>query len=321
MPDLIEASKNTDNKNGMSNSLSLLHLYFPDAFMDPSLQTTETPGQDAETAESLTGKPILGFRKIDSAPAVNLYQSGNDYVVSADLAFGAELDLLTGDLVNTGRKSVYGGPDPDFKRMTLSQALGKERVVHPDVFCVANAQFFSNLRGSSAPVAFPLKIEGKVLSEGFAAVSKHFGKRLTLEINSDSANIVPFDNNKIEQFRNLKSNDAVVSLDPSVNIDGSAAVRVGRTFLGLGDPDKNGNYKHVFLFVSSASTQDHAENVLRDFGAQKIMMFDGGDSSQLISKKDHLIETGRTIPQFLAIIPALTKNGNQVDASTNLSRP
>jgi hypothetical protein len=192
--------------------------------------------------------------------------------------------------------------------------------VHPDVFCLSNAQFFSNLRGTSAPVAFPLKIEGKLVSEGFAAVSKHIGKRLTLQINSDSAKIVPFDNNNIEQFRNEKSNDAVVSLDPSVNIDGSAAAKVGRTFVGLGDPDENGNYKHAFLFVSSASTQDHAENVLKDFGAQKIMMFDGGDSSQLISKKEHLIETGRTIPQFLAIIPAGTKNpGNLVDSPPDKS--
>jgi hypothetical protein len=188
--------------------------------------------------------------------------------------------------------------------MNATQAFDKERLSHPDVICVANAEFFSNLRGSSAPVAFPLKLKGSVISEGFAASSKHQGKRLTLELNKDSAAIVPFDNNDINQFRNLKTENAVVSLDPSVNIDGRSAARVGRTYLGLGDADKSGNYKHLFLFVSSASTQSHAETVLKDFGAKEIIMFDGGDSSQLLSRKQHLVDTARTVPQFLAIIPA-----------------
>lgn len=244
------------------------------------------------------------FKLIDSAVGVKIYQSGRDFIVLADLSKGAQLDLVAGDVINTGRKSVYGGPDPDFKRMSPQQALDKERKVHPNAMCVVNAEFFANFPRSTAPIAFPYKEDGKLISEGFATTDKHVGKRLTLEIGNSYAKIVPFDNKKIDDFRNIKESDAVVSLSPSVNIDGSANKQVGRTYLGLAHTDSSGNSSEVILFISSGSTQAHAEAALKKFGATSIMMFDGGNSSQFLCNNHHYVETTRTIPQYLSIIPA-----------------
>ncbi len=246
----------------------------------------------------------LDFRLVDSSSGVSVFQNGRDFIVVANLSKGATINLVPGDIVNTARKSVYGGPDPDFKRMTPEQALNKERKIHPDAMCVVNAEFFSNLPKSTAPLAFPLKVDGKLLSEGFATVDKHQGNRLTLELGPNYAKMIPFDNNNITEFRNIKEENAIVSLRPSVNIDGSSARQVGRTYVGLAHPDAEGKNSEFIIFVSSASTQPHAEAALKKFGATSIMMLDGGNSSQFLCNNHHYVETTRTIPQYLSVTPA-----------------
>lgn len=267
---------------------------------------------DSELDAAALAKIPSGFKRLDSAPGVELYANDPDYVVSVDLSRGAKLNLLAGDLFDRGKKSVYGGPDPDFKRMSADQALLKERKLLPDTIGVLNGEFFSNLPKSEVPLAFAFKQDAKVLSEGFADRSKHAGKRLTLILGDAYAKIAPFDNNDINSFANIKEDQAVVSLSPSVNIDGSAAKKVGRTFLGLVDPDSDGKSKRALIFVSSASTEQHAEDTLKQFGAGPVIMFDGGDSSQLLFESHHYVHTSRTLPQFIAIIPAKDAVPDQV---------
>ena len=247
------------------------------------------------------------FKSIASEPGVEVYQSNDDYVVSVDLAAGASLDILQGESVESGKKSVYGGPNPDFKRMSGDEALAKERKTFPNAVCVVNAEFFANFNRTAVPLAFSLREDGTVLSEGFAGIAKHDGNRLTLAIAEHSARIIPFNNNKIDEFRNLKESNALVSLSPRVNIDGSAEAKIGRTFLGLGNPDANGNYTRVLIFGSKSSSQAHAELTLRRFGAGPTIMLDGGSSSMMIWKNRHLVDTSRTVPSFLAVIPAQKK--------------
>lgn len=248
-----------------------------------------------------------GFELIANANAVSLYKNANDFVVSVDLAAGAELDLVSGSLLEKGRVSVYGGPNPDFTRMNAETALRKEQRAYPQAICVVNAEFFANLPNVAVPVAFPFKKDGKILSEGFAAVDKHRGKRLTLETGKGFARISSFDNDDISKFRSLNAEDALVSLSPSVNIDGSGKSLIGRTYIGLSGKLADGNYTKALLFVSSASSQKHAENTLKDFGAGPVMMLDGGGSSQLNWAKQNLVKTTRGVPNFLAVIPAPQK--------------
>lgn len=244
------------------------------------------------------------FRLIESAPAVSVFNNGADYLIAADLARGASLNIVPGDTVQTGIKSVYGGPNPSFKRMTAEEALEKERKFLPDTMAVFNSEFFSNIPKNTVPVAYAFKQDGKIVSEGFASADKHPGERLTLSLGHGQAKIVPFDNNDIEKFRKNKDEQDLVSLSPSVNIDGESARSVGRTFVGLAHPDADGSYTQVLIFVSSGSSQKHAEDTLKAFGAGPVIMFDGGESSQLLYGTHNFVKTARTVPQFLAVTPA-----------------
>lgn len=275
---------------------------FTQSFVFPECDA-EVPDQKAllNYARTFRDGVAQGFSLLESAPAVSVYQKGPDYVIAADLSAGASLDVLEGKPVNSENKSVYGGPNPDYGRMSAEQAYEKGKQQNAEAVAVVNAEFFANLPKSSVPVAFPFRKDGIVESEGFAGVDKHAGNRLTLAMNDKYARIIPFDNNNISEFRNIKEEDAVVSLSPRVNIDGSSGAQIGRTFVGLGNPDADGNYTRVLIFVSSASSQAHAELTLRQFGAGPTIMFDGGGSSQLLWKERNLVDSIRTVPNYLSI--------------------
>lgn len=273
----------------------------------------KTKSEDADSrslmffADKFRNGIASGFSLIDSAPGVSLYRNGDEYVISTNLAVGAQVDVVHGEPGEASGKSVYGGPNPSFARLSPDQALAQERKKEPSALGVVNAEFFANFPRNAVPIAFPLMENSKVLSEGFAATNKHMGNRLTLALGEKSARIIPFDNEKIEEFRNLQAENAIVSLSPRVNIDGASASKVGRTFLGLGNPNSDGSYSRVLIFVSPASSQAHAELTLREFGAGPTMMLDGGSSSQFRWKESNYIYPGRTVPNFLSIVPARAK--------------
>jgi len=58
------------------------------------------------------------------------------------------------------------------------------------------------------------------------------------------------------------------------------------------------------VFNSSSSLQSGAAEVLRSFGADQVMMLDGGGSTQLLCKSGWYIRSDRPVPQALAVIAA-----------------
>jgi hypothetical protein len=79
---------------------------------------------------------------------------------------------------------------------------------------------------------------------------------------------------------------------------------VGRTFVGVADRNGDGSYETVLVFNSSSSLQSAAADVLRSFGADKVMMLDGGGSTQLLCKSGWYVKSDRPVPQALAVIAA-----------------
>lgn len=246
------------------------------------------------------------FKLMDSAPALELYADNDDFVIVADLAEGASLQILPGDKVDSGKVSAYGGPNPDFKRMSAEDAFARVKLSRPGAFALLNSQFFANLNSTNVPVAFAFRKDGLTESEGFASPSKHEGKRSYLAWDYNAASIELFDNQDISKFRNLKAEQAVVSLSPTVNIDGQKDAKIGRSYLGLVSDSEQGNNKYTKLvfFVSPRSTQAHAESTLSAFGAGPKLMLDGGGSSQLRWRGGKLVQSNRTVPQFLVLVPA-----------------
>lgn len=252
-------------------------------------------------------KVAPGFKLEESAPGLSIYRKEKDYIISIDMAEGAKLGLFNGARSGDKKNSAYGGPNPELRRLTAEQALDGARKSNPRVACVSNGAFFSTLNNDKAPIAFAIKDNNKIISEGFAPIGRHRGQRLTLAFNEDYARILPFDNKNIASFKNISESSAIVSLSPRVNMDGKKNEKVGRTFIGLADENEDGDYTKILIFVSAASTQTHAEKTLQRFGAKPTLMLDGGGSSQLMCRNDksnnYYVRTTRKVPQFLTMTP------------------
>jgi hypothetical protein len=58
------------------------------------------------------------------------------------------------------------------------------------------------------------------------------------------------------------------------------------------------------IFNSKISRQIDAASVLQAFGADQVMMLDGGGSTQLICQNEALIKSDRPIPQAIGVVSA-----------------
>lgn len=221
-----------------------------------------------------------------------------DYVEVIRLDQGATVQVLHGAIAEQRNgKGVYGGDDPTFFSHTIQDYWSDFSDAESKAFCVTNGQFFY-MKESPTRLPFPLKVGGKVISDGYAL--KEFpGKKLMLELWGDHAQITPLSQGALY---NSSAPDIVAGLaeDAPKNIK----KYVGRTFVGVVDQDGDGKSETMFLFNTSSARQVDAANVLYDFGATQVMMLDGGGSTQLICRGDALITTDRYIPQALGVLAA-----------------
>jgi hypothetical protein len=248
-----------------------------------------------------------GFHLVMQDESVQLfrksYSNGTpDYVEVIRLDQGAAIRVLHGDISEprTG-KGVYGGDDPRFLSHTIQQFWSEFSLAESKAFCVTNGEFFY-MKEYPTRLPFPLKVNGNVISDGYG-IKQFTDKKLMLEIWSDHAQITPLSQ---EALYNSSAPDIVAGLaeDAPKNIK----KYVGRTFVGVVDQDGNGESETVFLFNTRTARQIDAANVLRSFGADQVMMLDGGGSTQLICQGDPLITTDRYIPQALGILAAAPEN-------------
>ena len=246
-------------------------------------------------------EPPKGFSKILAADGVQLYKKdyakGNpDYVQVADLRQGARLKLLHGDIAKPGDgRGVYGGDNPFFKRLSLESFWGKISYRDSRAFCVATGGFFY-LPDSPSRLAFPLKVNGQVLTDGYG-IKEYPEQKLMLEIWDDHLDISPL---TPDALYNSSAPDILAGL--SENANKKAKFAVGRTFVGIADQDGNGILETALVFSTLTARQSDAADVLRSFGASKVMMLDGGGSTQLICENQSFVDSDRLIPQALAVM-------------------
>jgi photosystem II stability/assembly factor-like uncharacterized protein len=264
-----------------------------------------------QTSEQM--QPVLqgvpsGFNEILSDTGVKLYRkdySGGqpDFVQVISLNQGASVRLLHGTIASPGTGGgSYGGNNPSFYRQSLQTAWDGFKGSTSGAFCIANGQFFST-NNDPTPLAFPLKKDGTITSDGYGSTSEYPGQLLMLELWSNRADI-----------RSLSKDNLYGSSAPNVlgglseSADKGVYTYTGRTFVGVDDADGNGTYETVLIFVSKYSRQVDAAAVLRGFGADKVMMLDGGNSTQLICKDTSYATSTRTIPQTIATVRGSTSS-------------
>ena len=240
------------------------------------------------------------FVLIDSAPGVDLYRKDYaggtpDYVMVVDLSKEAGIRLLHGAVVDPGVGSgAFGGNSPTLTRQSLQQFWDAFAVDATDAVCVVNGAFFST-DTDPAGLAFPLKVDGQILSEGYARDEFPDQKRM-LELWPDHARISTM------SAESLAASDApniLSGLAEDANKDSSSLI--GRTFAGVVDADGNGSLETVLFISSKTSRAAETAGVLRAFGATDVMMLDGGDSAQMLCNNQPQVYSDRAIPQAVGI--------------------
>lgn len=245
-----------------------------------------------------------GFEPVLSAPAVTLYRKNYpngtpDYVQVVLLNQGAAVDLLHG-IIDHERpeRGVFGGNDARFNLDSMNGFWRYAEKQNESAFCVVNGSFFY-MPETPTRLPFALKVDGKVLTDGFGE-DQYPDQKLMLELWDDHADIQPLSGADLYQS---SAPDIIAGLTEEANK--RAKYAVGRTFVGIQDQDADGQFETLFILSTQTHTQSGAAKVLKDFGAEKVMMLDGGGSTQLICQGQEYIATGRLIPQAVAVFSAL----------------
>jgi hypothetical protein len=74
--------------------------------------------------------------------------------------------------------------------------------------------------------------------------------------------------------------------------------------VGIADNDHDRRYETVMILNTSTAVQAEAAETLKEFNAEKVMMLDGGGSTQLLCQGSDIISSDRLIPQALAVVEA-----------------
>lgn len=275
-------------------------------FLVPLFLLVATPM--AVWARPLTSQAPSGFILVSSAPGVELYRmdypgGSPDYVQVVNLNQGAHVKLLHGDVSESRPgQGVYGGDDPRLLSQRLIQYWNGTSSQDEGAFCVFNGQFFF-MPEYPTRLPFPLKVDGVIVSDGYG-INDHVGEKLILELWSDRADIR-------ELTKETLYSSSAPNIVAGLTEDGrkSPTKYVPRTFMGIDDRSGDGEFDTVLVFNTKSARQQDAAQVLREFGADKVMMLDGGGSTQLICQGNGYVNSERLIPQVIAVIAG--------DGSTN----
>ncbi len=233
---------------------------------------------------------VPGFRVVDAEDGVLLWRKGKEYVQQVSLADGASIRLLHGDIIPSD------GAGTNFARRDVREWWAEWQTEDAAAYTLVNAQFFNTQNDKKSPLAFSTKMNG-IVSVGYGDETEYPGRKLVLRIGDDRAAMEPYDDDPGSLYAMPEAN-IIVGLKPDVSKVGN--VRKGRTFIGMTNDGK------LLLFTSPAATQRYAHRILIAFGAErsKVMMLDGGGSTQFIHKGALLIPTAKsgTAP-YLRTVP------------------
>jgi len=241
-----------------------------------------------------------GFDKVTSVYGAQLYRKDYpggtpDFVQMVDLSQGAAIKLLHGSIKETRPgHGAYGGNDARILSRSLQQYWKDFTSSYANPFCVVNGQFFY-MPESPTRLPFSLKVDGEIVSDGFGK-DQFLGQKLMLELWPGHADILELTRDALYSS-SAPNIVAGLSEDAHKNID----KYVGRTFVGLANKDGDGQFETVLILTTRSARQADAADVLRSFGAQKVMMLDGGGSTQMICLNKNYISSDRLIPQALGV--------------------
>jgi hypothetical protein len=260
------------------------------------------PSLSARAAPSTPDVP-QGFELISASMGVRLYQKDYeqgtpDFLQVVDLSKGASLELLHGAIQQPrlGR-GAYGGPDPKMRLESLEYYWKDFASETSNPFCVTNGLFFY-MPENPTRLPFPLKKDGEIVTDGYGG-EQFPNQKLMLEIWQDTVDIRKLSR---QALYSSTAPDILAGLTPDANK--RANQYTGRTFVGVDDRNGDRQYEIFLVYNTKTARQSDAAQVLKNAGADKVMMLDGGGSTQLICQGNRYVDSDRLIPQALGVAGA-----------------
>ena len=264
------------------------------------------------SSENLSPQQPPAFELIQTEKGIKFYSnSQGDYIQIIDLSQNAQVLFLQGEQVGDGVPAAYSGINPQFQRQSISdfwqdltQQFGNR------AFSVCNGQFFKG--GNPTELAFPVQTGGQLVSSGYAGVEEFPQEKLIFGIQNQTAEIIPFSEQTNYQQTQFPYTEAIVGIREDAAIapiqwySKDPFIERPRTFLGVADQDLDQQNETVLILTSKGQTQSNAAQMLKEFGANQVMMLDGGGSTQLIVQGTEPLSstdpTPRLIPQAIGIL-------------------
>jgi hypothetical protein len=216
------------------------------------------------------------------APGIQLFSNAKKtYVIEADLS-KTELRSLSGEPTPTGKVGQM-----KFQEFwTKNNAKGNLHVL-------INGTFFQEYDKPTG-IAFGLKQDKQLITYGYG-LNEFPGENVTIAWSERGISIEPYNRSTFDS----SIPNVVGGLSSIAGTNADRLLR--RTFIGVKNLRTDKTYGTVLLFISPAATQSEAEKTLREFGADRVAMLDGGASTGLIVNGKTLSQPKTKLPQTIGI--------------------
>jgi Phosphodiester glycosidase len=236
-----------------------------------------------QAANTATPSPTPTVTESEVAPGIKMFTNSAKkfYVVEVDLS-KAELRSLTGAIAPGGKVG----------QLKFAEFWTKNNSKN-NLQVLINGTFFQTYDQPTG-IAFGLKQDKRVITYGYGL--KEFPNQ-TMVVNWSQGR-ASIDLYSRRTFDGAMPNVVgALAADAGKNADKS----LPRTFIGVKDQREDGAYRTVLLFSSAGAAQSEAEQVLQGYGAAKVAMLDGGQSTGLMVGGKVLMEPKTNLPQTIGV--------------------
>lgn len=243
----------------------------------PSLLTGCIRPNQAVTTPSPT------FQAATVAPGITIWTNAakKAYIIEADLN-KTELRSISGAPTSTGKV----GQMKFAEFWAANQSTDKLQVL-------INGTFFQTYNQPTG-IAFGLKQDKQLITYGYG-LNEFPDKTMTVAWSDGKISIDPYSRST---FDGVIPN-VVGALAPTAGKNANKPLP--RTFIGVKNRRPDTAYSTVLLFISPSATQSEAAQTLQKFGAERVAMLDGGQSTGLIVGGKTIIQPKTRLPQTIGI--------------------
>jgi hypothetical protein len=200
--------------------------------------------------------------------------------------------IIEADLSKTELRSISGAPTPTGKVGQFKfEEFWAQNQSKGNLQVLINGTFFQEYDKPTG-IAFGLKQDKQLITYGYG-LNEFPDRTMTVAWSNDQISIEPYQRST---FDGTIAN-VVGALAPTAGKNANR--HLPRTFIGV--KHQHSKTDTVLLFISPSASQSEAEQTLQTFGAERVAMLDGGQSTGLIVGGKTMMQPRTRLPQTIGI--------------------